>query len=159
TRARKAGVRFVMASDMWSRYPGLTRGQASLRVLEGLQEDGVPPPEILRAATLTGADLLGWADRIGSLEAGEPAGLGAGGGDPLEGVAAVQKARFVMKGGVGVRDDGARRGGPRSEGRVARRFQDQRGDQKRDDDHDSDRDRRIAAGSRIVLELFGTTRQ
>ena len=104
-RARKAGVRFVMASDMWSRYPGLTRGQASLRVLEGLQEDGVPPPEILRAATLTGADLLGWADRIGSLEAGKLADVVAVEGDPLQDVAALQKARFVMKGGKVVWDD------------------------------------------------------
>jgi imidazolonepropionase-like amidohydrolase len=108
-RARKAGVHFVMASDMWFRYPGLGRGQASLRVLEGLQDEGVPPAEILRAATLGGAELLGWADRIGSLEAGKLADLLAVDGDPLQDVRELQKARFVMKGGVVVRDDRPRR--------------------------------------------------
>jgi imidazolonepropionase-like amidohydrolase len=102
-RARKAGVRFVMASDMWVDYPGRTRGQAALRVLEGLQAEGVPSAEILRAATLNGADLLGWSDRIGLLEAGKLADVVAVEGDPLADVAALQKISFVMKGGTVVR--------------------------------------------------------
>ncbi len=102
-RARKAGVRFVMASDMWVDYPGRTRGQAALRVLEGLQAEGVPSVEILRAATLNGADLLGWSDRIGLLEAGKLADVVAVEGDPLADVAALQKISFVMKGGTVVR--------------------------------------------------------
>lgn len=102
-RARKAGVRFVMASDMWMDYPGRTRGTAALRVLEGLQAEGVPPAEILRAATVGGADLLGWSDRIGSLEAGKLADVIATPGDPLADVAALQGVSFVMKGGEVIR--------------------------------------------------------
>ena len=104
-RARDAGVRFVMASDMWMEYPGRTRGQASLRVLEGLQAEGVPPAEILRAATANGAELMGWADRIGTLEAGKLADVVAVTGDPLADVAVLQRVSFVMKGGVVVRRD------------------------------------------------------
>jgi imidazolonepropionase-like amidohydrolase len=100
---REAGVRFVMASDMWMEYPGRTRGLAALRVLEGLQEEGVPPAEILRAATLSGAELMGWGDRVGSLEAGKLADVVAVVGDPLADVAVLQKVSFVMKGGAVVR--------------------------------------------------------
>lgn len=104
-RARKAGVRLVMASDMWVDYPGRTRGRAALRVLEGLQAEGIPPAEVLRAATVNGAELMGWADRVGSLEAGKLADVIAVDGDPLADVAVLQRVRFVMKGGVVVRKD------------------------------------------------------
>jgi imidazolonepropionase-like amidohydrolase len=105
-RARKAGVRFVMASDMWFDYPGRTRGKGALRVLEGLQSEGVPQAEILRAATVNGADLMGWGDKLGALEAGKLADVIAVDGDPLADVSALQKVRFVMKGGrVVVRKD------------------------------------------------------
>ena len=102
-RARNAGVRFVMASDMWFRYPGKDRGQATLLVLSGLQAEGVPPAEILKAATLNAAELLGWADRIGAVEAGKLADLVALDGDPLADVGELQKISFVMKGGAVVR--------------------------------------------------------
>src|SRR5512134_653665 len=104
-RARKAGVRFVMASDMWVDYPGRTRGRAALRVLEGLQAEGIPPADVLRAATVDGAELMGWSDRVGSLEAGKLADVIAVDGDPLADVAALQQVRFVMKGGTVVRKD------------------------------------------------------
>jgi imidazolonepropionase-like amidohydrolase len=99
-RARKAGVRVVMASDMWFRYPGKDRGHATLLVLAGLQAEGVPPAEILKAATLNAADLLGWSDRVGAVEAGRLADLVALDGDPLSDVKELQKIAFVMKGGV-----------------------------------------------------------
>jgi imidazolonepropionase-like amidohydrolase len=104
-RARRAGVRFVMASDMWVDYPGRTRGQAALRVLEGLQAEGVPPADVLRAATADGAELMGWSDRVGSLETGKLADVIAVDGDPLADVAVLQRVRFVMKGGTVVRKD------------------------------------------------------
>lgn len=104
-RARKAGVRFVMASDMWVDYPGRTRGRAALRVLEGLQAEGIPPAEVLQAATVNAAELLGWSDRVGSLEAGKLADVIAVDGDPLADVAVLQQVRFVMKGGTVVRKD------------------------------------------------------
>jgi cytosine/adenosine deaminase-related metal-dependent hydrolase len=46
-----------------------------VRGLELLQEAGFHPLEAVRAATLSGAELLGMSDRIGSLEAGKIADL------------------------------------------------------------------------------------
>jgi imidazolonepropionase-like amidohydrolase len=102
-RARRAGVRVVMASDMWGEYPGKTRGQAAVEVLRGLQDEGVPPLDVVRAATVNAAELLGWSDRIGAIEAGKLADLLAVEGDPLQDVAALRRPVFVMKGGVVVR--------------------------------------------------------
>jgi cytosine/adenosine deaminase-related metal-dependent hydrolase len=43
--------------------------------LELLREAGLTPLEVVRAATLNGAELLGWSDRIGTVEAGKLADL------------------------------------------------------------------------------------
>jgi imidazolonepropionase-like amidohydrolase len=45
------------------------------------------------------ADLLGWSDRVGTIEPGRFADLVAVDGDPLQDITAVQHVRFVMKGG------------------------------------------------------------
>jgi imidazolonepropionase-like amidohydrolase len=57
------------------------------------------PIEAIRAATLGGAALLGWQDRIGVLARGFLADVIAVDGDPLSDIAAVRRVRFVMKGG------------------------------------------------------------
>jgi imidazolonepropionase-like amidohydrolase len=103
TRARKAGVRIAAGSDMWFRYPEKTRGQATVIAFEGLQEAGLSPAEVLRAATIDAARVMGWEDRVGSLQAGRFADLIAVDGDPLAGLGALHGVRFVMKGGVVVR--------------------------------------------------------
>ena len=102
-RARKAGVRIAAGSDMWFRYPEKTRGQATVIAFEGLQDAGLSPAEVLRAATLDAAKVMGWEDRVGSLQAGRFADLIAVDGDPLAAVSALHGVRFVMKGGVVVR--------------------------------------------------------
>ena len=60
---------------------------------------GLTPLESIRAATVNAADLLGWADRVGTLEPGKFADLIAVEGDPLADVCALETVRFVMKGG------------------------------------------------------------
>jgi imidazolonepropionase-like amidohydrolase len=102
-RARKAGVRIAAGSDMWFRYPDKTRGQATVVAFEGLQEAGLTPAEVLRAATVDAAKVMGWEERVGTLEAGRFADLIAVDGDPLAAVSALHGVRFVMKGGVVVR--------------------------------------------------------
>lgn len=102
-RARKAGVRIAAGSDMWFRYPDRTRGQATVLAFEGLQEAGLSPAEVLRAATVEAARVMGWEDRVGSLQAGRFADVIAVDGDPLAAVSALHGVRFVMKGGVVVR--------------------------------------------------------
>ena len=103
TRARKAGVRIAAGTDMWFRYPDKTRGQATVIAFEGLQEAGLSPAEVLRAATVDAARVMGWEDRVGSLAPGRFADLIAVDGDPLAAVSALHGVSFVMKGGVVVR--------------------------------------------------------
>jgi imidazolonepropionase-like amidohydrolase len=105
-RATRMGVRVAFGSDEYYDAPGYTRGQASLLTLQAYQEAGMPPLDVLRAATINSADLLGYGDRVGSLEVGKLADIIAVDGDPLHDVKDLRKTRFVMKGGVVIRNDG-----------------------------------------------------
>ena len=51
-----------------------------------------------------GAEVLGWADRIGTLEAGKLADVIVVDGDPLADIARLESVRFVMKEGRIVKD-------------------------------------------------------
>jgi len=104
-RARKMGVPIASGSDMYLTMPNLNRGQASLLVFEAYAEAGMTPMEIIHAATRNGAELLGMADRIGTVEAGKLADIIAVPGDPLKDVKALQHAKFVMKGGAVVKNE------------------------------------------------------
>lgn len=61
------------------------------------------PVAALRTATLENAELLGIADRLGSLEEGKFADLVAMPGDAIEDILATERVNFVMKNGVVVR--------------------------------------------------------
>ena len=98
-RAVRAGVKVAFGSDEYYDTPGRTRGQASLLTLQAYQEAGMSPLEVLRAATVNSATLLGWGERIGSIETGKLADIIAVDGDPLKDVKDLQRVRFVMKGG------------------------------------------------------------
>ena len=102
-RAVRAGVKVAFGSDEYYDTPGRTRGQASLLTLQAYQEAGMSPLEVLRAATVNSATLLGWGDRIGAIEAGKLADIIAVDGDPLKDVKDLQRVRFVMKGGEVIR--------------------------------------------------------
>lgn len=104
-RARKAGVKIAAGSDMYYADPKRTRGQASLRMLIAYQQEGMPAPEIIRTATIDAAELLGWQDRVGSIEPGKLADMIAVPGDPLQDISALEQVKFVMKGGAVVRDE------------------------------------------------------
>ena len=101
TRAIKGGVRIAYGSDEYYNAPGKTRGQSSLLTLQAYQEAGMSPIDVIRAATLNAADLLGVADRVGAIEAGKLADIIAVDGDPLKDAKDFQRVRFVMKGGQG----------------------------------------------------------
>jgi imidazolonepropionase-like amidohydrolase len=68
---------------------------------------GMTPAQALQTAFLVAANVLnyGWADRVGSLEKGKFADLIAVAGDPLSDVSEMERVKFVMKGGVVVRND------------------------------------------------------
>jgi imidazolonepropionase-like amidohydrolase len=63
------------------------------------------PLDAIQAATINAADLIGWPDKIGALEAGHYADFIAVSGDALFDVHVFESVKFVMKGVVVVRND------------------------------------------------------
>jgi imidazolonepropionase-like amidohydrolase len=104
-RAIKAGVRIAAGSDMYYQFPGKTRGQASLMMLRAYREAGMTPMQIIQAATINAAELLGAQRRLGSLETGKVADLIAVTDDPLKDIAALEHVKFVMKGGKLIKNE------------------------------------------------------
>jgi imidazolonepropionase-like amidohydrolase len=104
-RVLRSGVKFAAGSDMCWYYPGKTRGEASAAMFSALRDVGMPPLDVLRAVTVNAATMLGWQERIGTVEAGKFADLTAVSGDPLADITELERVRFVMKGGQIVRND------------------------------------------------------
>jgi len=104
-RVMKSGVRFAVGSDMCWFYPGKTRGQATAATIIKMRDAGVPPLEVIRAVTVTAAEMLGWQDRIGAIDPGKFADLIAVAGDPVADIHELERVRFVMKGGTVIRND------------------------------------------------------
>ncbi len=66
---------------------------------------GMSPLEAIQTATVNDADLLGWSDKIGTLEPGKWADIIAVDGDPLQDITVLQHVKFVMKGGEVVKNE------------------------------------------------------
>jgi imidazolonepropionase-like amidohydrolase len=66
---------------------------------------GATPVYVLRMATTMNAEIIHMQDSIGTIEKGKFADLIATAGDPLQDITEMQRVRFVMKGGVVMRDD------------------------------------------------------
>jgi len=99
-RAFEAGVKVAMGTDA-AVYPhGLNAHELAVYVRLGMT-----PIQAIRTTTLNAADLLGWSDKVGSIEPGKWADIVAVDGDPLSDVAALQQVKFVMKGGEVVKND------------------------------------------------------
>lgn len=90
-----AGVPMAVGSDVGPFPHGTQAREFFLMVKYGMSALAV-----LQADLINGAKLLGWQGEIGSLESGYLADVIAVEGDPLQDVSALQKVRFVMKGGV-----------------------------------------------------------
>jgi imidazolonepropionase-like amidohydrolase len=80
-------------------------GTQALELVALVRQAHFSPVRALQAATMTNAEVLGWQDRIGSIETGKFADLIAMPGDPLTDITQLQKVGFVMKGGKIVRND------------------------------------------------------
>ena len=89
-----AGVPFAMGSDVGP-FPHGTQAREFVLMVQY----GMTPLEALQAGTIHGARVLGWEDRLGTLQAGYLADIVAVPGNPLEDIAALQRVVFVMKGG------------------------------------------------------------
>jgi|SRR5215813_10362785 len=65
---------------------------------------GLTPLQAIQSATVNDADLLGWSDKIGTIEPGKWADIIAVDGDPLADVKTLENVKFVMKGGEVVKN-------------------------------------------------------
>ncbi len=98
-KAIAAGVKIGMGTDA-AVYPhGLNAHELAVYVRLGMT-----PLQAIQTATVNDADLLGWSDRIGTLEPGKYADIIAVDGDPLKDVTLLQSVKFVMKGGEVVKN-------------------------------------------------------
>jgi imidazolonepropionase-like amidohydrolase len=93
-RAFKAGVKVAFGTDS-AVYPHGANG----REFAVMVKLGMTPMQSIQAATVNAADLLGWSDRVGSIEAGRFADIIAVNGDPGADVTVLEHVIFVMKGG------------------------------------------------------------
>ncbi|MEO8275172.1 MAG: amidohydrolase family protein [Thermoanaerobaculia bacterium] len=93
--ALKIGVKIAFGTDSAVSPHGLNGKEFAL--MTGL---GMSPGAALRSATAVDADLLGVADRLGTLEKGKIADVVAVAGDPLQNIATMEKPLLVMKDGV-----------------------------------------------------------
>jgi len=73
--------------------------------LVALTRRGMPPLEAIRAATVNAAELMGWQENVGAIEAGRYADVIAVEGDPVKDITLLQHVKFVMKGGSVVKDE------------------------------------------------------
>ena len=104
-RAVAAGVPIAAGSDEYYQMGKRTRGESSTLIYESYRDSEMTPWQIIQAATVNGAELLGWQDRVGSIEAGKFADIVATAGNPSADVTELERVKFVMKGGEVVRDD------------------------------------------------------
>jgi imidazolonepropionase-like amidohydrolase len=99
-KAIEAGVKIGLGTDA-AVYPhGLNAHELAVYVSLGMTS-----LQAIQTATINDADLLGWSDKIGTLEAGKWADIIAVDGDPLQDVTTLQHVKFVMKGGAVVKNE------------------------------------------------------
>jgi len=94
-RALKNSVKIAFGTDAggfaWTVNPA--------KEFSSMVKWGMTPAQAIRSATSSAAELLGWSDQVGAIEAGKFADIVAVAGDPLKDITALEKVDFVMKGG------------------------------------------------------------
>ncbi|MBK5255348.1 MAG: amidohydrolase family protein [Vicinamibacteria bacterium] len=117
--SEKARSRKIRASETWSFKAALAAGlpmgvatdsgviphgknAGELRIRVGLGES---PMSAIVSATKLNSEIIGWQDRVGTVEAAKFADLIAVRGDPLKDITELERVAFVMKGGAVVRDE------------------------------------------------------
>lgn len=93
--AVKAGTPVALGTDAAVEPHGLNAREFSL-----MAKNGLTPAQALMAGTANGADLLGVADKVGTLSAGKLADIVAVAGNPLTDLKSTEHPLFVMKEGV-----------------------------------------------------------
>jgi imidazolonepropionase-like amidohydrolase len=99
-RAVALGVKIALGTDA-AVFP---HGENALE-FTFMAADGLSNAQSLMAGTSAGAELLGLADKVGSLKAGMMADIVAVPGNPVDDIKVTQQVILVMKGGVIYRND------------------------------------------------------
>jgi imidazolonepropionase-like amidohydrolase len=99
--ARELGVKIANGFDPSSAE---AHGK-NAREIVAMTKLGLQPLEAIRAATTNAAELMGWSEKVGSIEPGKFADVIAVSGDPIADIGELEHVKFVMKGGTIVKNE------------------------------------------------------
>lgn len=94
-KAYKRGVKIAFGTDA-----GVFPHGENAKEFGYMVEAGMPPMEAIKSATSVAAQVLGMADKIGTIEAGKLADIVACDDNPLKNIKTLERITFVMKDGV-----------------------------------------------------------
>jgi len=97
-RVHSAGVPIAMGTDAGN--PLTLHGPAIYAEMEAMQRAGMPPMEIIVAATRNGARAMGREAEFGTIERGKLADLALVAADPTRDIAGLRRLTWVVRGGV-----------------------------------------------------------
>ena len=97
------GIKMMVGSGVdGSTYP---HGTQALDFEWLVKRAKLSPARAIQAGTINNAEVMGWNDRIGSVDKGKFADIIAVSGDPLADITELQRVKFVMKGGKLIKND------------------------------------------------------
>jgi imidazolonepropionase-like amidohydrolase len=102
-KALKKNVKIVLGTDVGG-FDWRELNQA--KEFEYYVQYGMTPMQAIKSATSLASELLGWKEKVGTVEAGKWADLVAVSGDPLKDISELSHVKFVMKGGLVYKADG-----------------------------------------------------
>jgi imidazolonepropionase-like amidohydrolase len=101
-KAVKKGVKIALGTDAGGfDWKGLNQAKE----FEYYVQYGMSPIQAIRTGTSVAAELLGWADQVGTIEPGKWADIVGVSGDPLKDITELQRVKFVMKAGAVYKND------------------------------------------------------
>lgn len=100
SKAFRGGARMAFGSD-----GGVYPHGDNARQFFYMVKYGMTPMQAIQSATSQAAELIGWNDQVGTIEAGKYADIIAVREDPLQNIRALETVHFVMKGGVIIKNE------------------------------------------------------
>jgi imidazolonepropionase-like amidohydrolase len=95
-KALKRGVKIALGTDAGG-FDWKEVNEA--KEFEYYANYGMTPMQAIRSGTTVAAELLGWSEHMGTVEAGKWADIIAVSGDPLKDITELERVKFVMKDG------------------------------------------------------------
>jgi imidazolonepropionase-like amidohydrolase len=101
--AATRGMKIMVGSGVdGSTFP---HGTQALEFESLVKRARMSPAGAIQSGTTINAEVMGWSDRVGSIDQGKYADLIAVSGDPLADITELQRVKFVMKGGKVIKND------------------------------------------------------